>query len=291
MNYFSMERDTPPKSSQIIVTGATGFIGQNLVRHFLNNNYQVIATARNSKKAERFDWFNDVQFIESDQHKSNFPLKIEKDTGLVHLAWQGLPNYESLFHFEENLQFNYHFVKSLVLRGVQQVLITGTCFEYGFQSGPIPSNAKTEPSNPYALAKDCLRKQLAFLNKFHPFCFQWARLFYMHGLGQNKKSLLSQLDSAISNNESVFNMSGGEQLRDYLPIESVVNQLFDLYTCKKHGVFNVCSGIPISVRRLVDERIKERNSTIKPNYGYYPYPEHEPMAFWGVPDFTNFHKN
>ena len=48
-----------------------------------------------------------------------------------------------------------------------------------------------------------------------PVVFQWARLFYMHGVGQNPASLLAQLDRAIDAGDATFNMSGGEQLRDY----------------------------------------------------------------------------
>ena len=271
-------------SRQVVVSGSTGFVGQHLVPLLLKHNFQVIATARDARKAATFDWFKDVQFVAADFHKNHQQIKVEQGAGLIHLAWQGLPNYKSLFHFEENLPYNYSFVKELVLGGVSQVLITGTCFEYGFQSGPIASTTKPLPNNPYAVAKDALRQQLEFLSNEHPFCFQWARLFYMYGKGQNPKSVLSQLDTAIENGDSIFNMSGGEQLRDYLPIEAVAQQLFDLYASSRPGTYNICSGNPISVGRLVKERIKERSASIQPNLGYYPYPDYEPMAFWGVRD-------
>ena len=44
---------------------------------------------------------------------------------------------------------------------------------------------------------------------------------------------------------------------------------------------NVCSGRPISVRELVEGFVRERGSAITLNLGRYPYPEYEPMAFWG----------
>jgi nucleoside-diphosphate-sugar epimerase len=280
------EKEREQKLRQVVVSGATGFVGQHLVPILLNNNYSVVAIARDGKKAKQFDWFKDVYFITSDFHKNSTKINIENGAGLIHLAWQGLPNYKSLFHFEDNLPFNYSFVKRLVLSGVSQVLITGTCFEYGFQSGPIASTERPQPNNPYALAKDSLRQQLEFLSNEHPFRLQWARLFYMYGKGQNPKSVLSQLDAAIDNGDSGFNMSGGEQLRDYLPIEAVAQQLFDLYVSSRTGTYNICSGNPISVRRLVEERIKDRCASIEPNLGYYPYPDYEPMAFWGVRDIS-----
>ncbi len=272
------------ESRQIIVSGATGFVGQHLIPLLLNDNFEVLATARNAQEAAAFDWYKDVQFVAADFHKDHRKIQVARGAGLIHLAWQGLPNYKSLFHFEENLPFNYSFIKGLVLSGVSQVLVTGTCFEYGFQSGPVASAAEPRPNNPYALAKDTLRQQLEFLSKDHPFRFQWARLFYIYGKGQNRKSVLSQLDTAIDNGDSTFNMSGGEQLRDYLPIEAVAQQLFDLYVSTRPGTYNICSGNPISVRRLVEERIKERRASIQLNLGYYPYADYEPIAFWGVRD-------
>ena len=47
------------------------------------------------------------------------------------------------------------------------------------------------------------------------------------------------------------------------------------------GIFNCCSGQPVSVRHLVEEHIAHRKATIALNLGQYPYPTYEPMAFWG----------
>ena len=104
----------------------------------------------------------------------------------------------------------------------------------------------------------------------------------MYGVGQNSGSLLAQLDNAIDSGEPSFNMSGGEQLRDYLPVEEVARQLVLLirYT-QFNGVVNVCSGKPISVRCLVEQHLAKRVSKIQLNLGYYKYPDYEPMAFWG----------
>ncbi len=244
--------------SRVIVTGATGFVGQHLVPLLLKKGHDVVAVARDENKAKLFDWFNDVQFVSTNLSEGVKHLKISPETSLIHLAWPGLPNYRSTFHFEENLPESYNFIKSAISEGITHVLVTGTCLEYGFYNGPIASNTKPCPNNPYGFAKNALRHQLEFLSKETPFCLQWARLFYMYGQGQNSKSILSLLDAAIDNGDTVFNMSGGEQLRDYLPIEAVAQQLSDLYDVKAEGTFNICSGQPISIRRLVEERVQKR---------------------------------
>ena len=272
---------TPKK---VIVTGATGFIGQHLVPLLLSHGFDVTAISRDVRKAKSFEWFDAVKFVSMDISEDVRNLDISSGMSLIHLAWSDLSNYNSAVHFEYNLPQSYNFIKSCINSGVSQVLVSGTCFEYGFQSGPIASNTKTCPNNPYGFSKDILRQQLEFLSKERSFCLQWARLFYMYGEGQNPKSVLSQLDNAIENGQAIFNMSGGEQLRDYLPIKAATHQLFDLYVSGREGIYNLCSGKPISVRRLVEERTRERAANIKFNFGYYPYSSHEPMAFWGIRD-------
>ena len=77
-------------------------------------------------------------------------------------------------------------------------------------------------------------------------------------------------------------MSGGEQLRDYLPVGQVAQHLVSLaLKATDNGVVNVCSGRPVSVRALVEGWIKENGWSIVPNLGHFAYPDYEPMAFWG----------
>jgi nucleoside-diphosphate-sugar epimerase len=216
-----------------------------------------------------------------------FRLMGEPDT-LLHLAWGGLPNYESLHHFEEELPAQYRFLRRLCEQGLENLVVTGTCFEYGMQSGPLREDLETRPSNPYGFAKDILRRQLQFLQKVRPFRLTWARLFYLFGNGQARTALWSQLRSVVERGTRTFNMSGGEQLRDYLPVTEVARHLVSLAALPgNHGCVNICSGKPVSVRALVEAWIKENGWEIDLNLGHYPYPDHEPMAFWGTRDRLN----
>ena len=80
-------------------------------------------------------------------------------------------------------------------------------------------------------------------------------------------------------------MSAGEQLRDFQPITEAARQLAGLLLCREFsGVVNCASGQPTSVRSLVEQRLHERGAELQLNLGHYPYPTHEPMAFWAVTD-------
>jgi nucleoside-diphosphate-sugar epimerase len=201
---------------------------------------------------------------------------------LIHLAWEGLPNYKSLVHFEEELPAQYRFLKGLIESGLKNLLVTGTCFEYGMFSGPLNEDMETRPNNPYGFAKDTLRRQLEYLQQIKLVNLTWARLFYVYGDGQSQNSLLSQLRNTVERGETVFNMSGGAQLRDYLHVSVVARYLVALLmTGLNNGIINVCSGTPISVRKLVEDWIEQNDWSINLNLGYYPYPDYEPMDFWG----------
>ena len=272
---------------KVLVVGSTGFIGSYvmdcLVRY---KDISIIATTRSLRKAKKFSWFNDkkINVIEFDisQTGSDVFKILRKPDAMIHLAWDGLPDYKNMMHIEQNLYKNYFFLRDMISGGLKDLTITGTCFEYGLKNGCLSEEIKTDPITSYAIAKDSLRRFLQELQKTKKFNLIWSRLFYVYGNGQSPKSLLSQLDAAINNKEKVFNMSGGEQLRDYLSIEKLAEYIVKIALQNKiTGIINCCSGKPISIRNLIENYIKERNANIRLNFGYYPYPDYEPMAFWG----------
>lgn len=273
--------------TKILVTGATGFIGNHLIPELLQRGCKVVATGTKEPQDIMASWLNQVNYVPYNLNAHNpqcYDL-FDKPDKLIHLAWPGLPRYQELFHFEQNLYSSYTLIKSLVLSGVREVVVLGTCFEYGMQNGLLSEDMPALPATAYALAKDTLRKFLEELAKKHPFQLKWVRLFYLYGEGQAKNAILEQLKTALLNCETVFNMSGGEQLRDYLSVEQVAQHLAQIALHRDFaGIINCCSGQPISIRKLVEDYLAQQNQHIELNLGYYPYPNFEPMAFWGCPD-------
>ena len=274
--------------SGILVTGSTGFIGNYVVRELLRRNIEVIATSRDRKKAEKFDWYPAVTYIECDLSENtgsiakNYAGFFHNPGKVIHLAWPGLPNYRELFHFEKNLVTDYSFLKNLVLDGISDITVTGTCFEYGLMEGCLSEDMPSDPQNSYGIAKDTLRKFLQQLERHRAFNMKWIRLFYMYGKGQHPGSLLAQLDKALEHNEPIFNMSGGEQQRDYLPVETVASNIVEIALQNKvTGIINCCSGRPVAVKDLVKEYLLKKDKSINLNFGHYPYSSLEPMRFWG----------
>jgi dTDP-6-deoxy-L-talose 4-dehydrogenase (NAD+) len=271
---------------KILVTGATGFIGRHVVEYLLSCGYSLITTAtKNKEEAEiLYPFLRKTEYIQKNlnDNEENYYAFFRKPDCVIHLSWEGLPNYNDLFHIERNLSANYYFIKNMVQNGLSDITIAGTCFEYGLQNGCLNEEMSTAPVTVYGLAKDTLRKFVEVLQIKYQFNMKWVRLFYPFGHGQGKKSLWTQLEEAIINKQEQFNMSLGEQLRDYLPVTCVAEYISKIaLQNKQNGIINCCSGKPISVKAFVERFFEERKYSIKLNRGFYPYPEYEPFAFWG----------
>jgi len=268
---------------KIAVTGATGFIGTHVLKELESHPVEIIAVTRDPKRLSESVNVHHAVSLDIANPGPDCYEKLGRPDVLIHLAWDGLPNYKSLHHFETELPLQFRFLQALIDSGLPSLFVAGTCFEYGMQSGPLSADMLPRPSNPYGFAKDALRQQLQFLKATKPFKLTWARLFYLYGEGQSSASLYPKLKEAVLRGDKVFNMSGGEQLRDYLPVEEVAKRIVNLsMDGTSNKVVNICSGKPISVRNLVEQWLAEHHWKIELNLGYYPYPDYEPMAFWGV---------
>lgn len=271
---------------RILVTGATGFVGNYVISELLHTGHDIIATSFNKDKAAKQDWYQKCDYIPFDLSSlnpdKNYYRFFKSPDLLIHLAWEGLPNYKADFHVMENLPRHFAFLKNLVQNGLKDISITGTCFEYGMQDGELSEGMPAMPSNAYAIAKNDLRLLLNGFAEIMPFDLKWIRLFYMYGRGQNPASLLSQLESAIQRGDTVFNMSPGDQLRDYLPVQKVAEYIVRIALQDKvTGIINCCSGLPITIKQLVLEYLQQKGVTMELNLGHYPYSDIEPRNFWG----------
>jgi len=269
----------------VALTGASGFLGRHVLSELNRRGIQPSVVLREGSELPTGASVREVARFDLRSVPEDAAAQLGNPDTLIHLAWGGLPNYGSLHHYEEELPAQYGFLKRMISGGVKTVVVAGTCFEYGMQSGPLAETTPALPQNPYGYAKDTLHRQLRFLQKELDFNLGWVRVFYPHGEGQPANSLYPQLKKAALEGSPTFNMSGGEQLRDYLPVTDMARDLVSIATLGDcNETLNLCSGVPISVRSLVEGWIRDNGWNIRPNLGFYPYSVHEPMAFWGVRD-------
>ncbi len=260
---------------KLLLTGATGFIGRHVLTRLREcDGVEIGILTRRSNVAPVgvTEIVDDIGNEALDWHALGCPDVV------LHLAWGGLPNYRSPRHFDE-AQRHSTFLRRLAAQGLPRLICAGTCYEYGMRQGCLAEHEVTDPANSYGLSKDVLRRQLALDTPNTQLL--WTRLFYLYGNGQAPTSLYSQVCAAIDRGDSVFRMSGGEQLRDFLPVTRAADHLVRLaLDPRQTGIFNIASGEPISIRRLVETWFADAGHSIRLELGHYPYPDWEPFAFW-----------
>ena len=268
----------PDSQMAVVVSGATGFIGSHVVDQLQKIDCKVIVPVRNIELAKQQEFLKDAELV----HVNNL-IEIGKIKGdnFIHCAWGDVGDVCSSNHLEIYLPEHYYLLKKIIQdQQYKKIIVLGTCFEYGKQYGPMRASTETKPNTPYAKAKDQLHLRLRALKEVEDIDLIWARIFYTYGPRQPSKALIAQFDNALECKEKVFNMSLGEQLLDYLPVEIVAKNIIDLLYARD-GVYNICSGTPKSVRRLLEERMISKNQFIKLNLGYFPYRADDSIAIWG----------
>ena len=133
---------------KVLVTGATGFIGSHVINELLEKDYNVVATSTSREKAMTANWYNKVEYIPLDLKTLvtdvDYYSFLDKPDLLIHLAWEGLPNYKSAFSpGRKPTQALFFFGESCATWTEATLLVTGTCFEYGMQEGRLSEDMPT----------------------------------------------------------------------------------------------------------------------------------------------------
>ena len=262
---------------KIAIIGGTGFIGSYLVKFFIKKKIRIIATYTNKKKL----FFNkNVKWKYLNIYKEkNYYKYLGNPDLVIHLSWGGLPNYNKISHIKHELNFQKSFIKGLISKGLKNIFISGTCYEYGKKKGKLNENMPTNPNNQYSKAKNELRKYLFKLKEKYYFNLTWGRIFYIYGKHNSRSTLYNQILESPKNN-SVVNVQGN-LIRDYLHINELVKLIYRISLKKNINIINICSGKGIRLKNLIKKICKDED--IKPNIIYVKnkISKYESNAFYG----------
>jgi dTDP-6-deoxy-L-talose 4-dehydrogenase (NAD+) len=276
---------------RVLVTGATGGLGSSIINRLLKEGTIVIATSRNESKIIHCNFYEKVKYVPYDlssRSSDNLFIKFGKPDKLIHLAWDKLQDQKNIAHTTTILEDHKSFISNLISNGLKDVNIIGTAYEYGLSEGIQKETDSPRPIVAYGIGKNKLREYIEVLQNKNDFTFKWIRVFNIFGAGKSGGNLYSQLVNAIESNQAVFNMSGGEQTRDYMTAEETAEIIFKISMQNRiNGIINCASGKPVKLKEMVSNFLAARNVRMNLNLGYYPYLDYEPMNQWGATEKLN----
>jgi nucleoside-diphosphate-sugar epimerase len=272
---------------KVLVTGATGGLGALIVENLIRRGIEVIATSRDVEKAKKSDFYPNVTYIpyeiKNDETKNLFEY-FQKPDRMIHCAWEklGAAEYKNKIHTTEILEKHKVFVNNLIQNGLKDITVVGSCYEYGLREGILKEEFESAPTVEYSIAKNLLREYIDSKVKEFNLIHKWVRVFYVFGPVKGRKNLYTQLVEAIERGDKSFNMSGGEQTRDFLTSEEIAEYIVRISLQDKvTGIINCCSGKPVVLKEFIKQFLADNNYKIELNFGFYPYPDYEPMHTWG----------
>jgi nucleoside-diphosphate-sugar epimerase len=243
-------------SRLVLLTGATGFVGRQVLRALAGSGTRVRAVVRvgSEERLERTAALERVVgspdlFAEDRGWWSDVCAGVDT---VVHAAWYAEPGL--YLQSPKNLDClvgTLRLAQGAAASGVRRWVGIGTCFEYDLAHGTLSVATPLRPASCYAGAKAAA---FMALSQFLPEAqveFAWCRLFYLYGEGEDARRLVPYVRMQLARNEPAL-LTRGDQVRDFLDVAEAGRMIARTALSQLQGPVNVCSGIPVTVRAFAE---------------------------------------
>lgn len=264
-----------------LVTGATGFVGSNLVRGLLNKGWMVDVIVRPSSSLEIFvDVKNNLSihvFNGEMEQMSEIVLKSSPDV-VFHVASMVVGEHESeqvVRIVSSNITFGSQLLEAMSLNGVSKFINTGTYWEHY-------ENKHYSPVNLYAATKHAFQSILQYYVEAKGIKAVTLELFDPYGPNDPRPKLVNLLIRIAETGESLA-MSPGEQKIDLVHIDDVVKAYIvvakRLIDCKVEGheIYGIGSGQPVTLKDVVAIIERQTGRKLNIEWGKRDYRSREVM--------------
>mgnify|MGYP001594090619 CR=1 FL=1 len=260
---------------KILVTGGAGFIGSYLTKRLVELKHEVIVV-------DSFESGN-YKNLRTIHNKINICKGNILDTTLVSKV---ISQIDVIFHLAAKTTVSqsngnkelYNLVNTegtqLLLNqakrcGVKKFIFASSAAIYGNQDDiSLCESVKPKPISPLGTSKLNAEKHcVVYRNKGLDVII--LRFFNVYGYGQNPNfsGAISNLVKCIHANKTFSIYGDGEQTRDFVYIDDVVNACIQCLTIKtnKNYIFNIASGTGLSINKLknMTEELTKKNIKVQ----------------------------
>lgn len=271
----------------ILITGATGFVGKNVIERIIKDaeDFSVIAFVdKNDISGINFLLRKKIPYLSQDDLDD-----YHGDINIcLHLASYGVAY--GARDVELMVDVNVRLAAKIAVfcskHNCSLFINTGSCFEYGSGfSGPISEKQDLKPEDLYAASKTACEVFLNTYARINGLKIITIRPFAIYGKYEPLYRLLPLIFDS-GRNKKPIELTGGEQIRDYMCVTDVADAIIRLIQNHSKTVcceaINICSGFALSIKDFilfVSDCCGFDTDLFA--FGKKPYRDHESMYFVG----------
>lgn len=242
-------------SDHIVITGGSGFIGKHLSVALLANGFRVTQLVRSIVPGCQYEQ-KQIAFDLNDRKKVQDCIATLQPNYAIHLASsKDRINSKAGFRdsYEKNVSMSLNLIDAcLNLSDFKRLVFLGSCDEYGQASSPFDESQREIPANAYGLSKLAVTKILSGL--YHSFQFPSVilRPTVIYGPGQGDEMFLPALVNSLLMGKE-FAMTSGEQMRDFIYVDDVVEAIIKALNADEHvngKVINIGAGVASKIKNI-----------------------------------------
>ncbi len=276
----------------VIITGATSFIGKELIKRMCQSKYRIVAVVRpgTSNRLTEFDK-RKIHIVENIMEEYAYITdKISTCDIFISLAWDGTRGKAR--NDEERQRKNYLYsMQALYVAanmGCKIFMSAGSQAEYGNISGKISESMLCQPVTGYGKWKFAFYKEASEYCKKNKIAFKEPRFFSLYGENDVEATMVIDIVKKMLRNEPC-ELTECTQNWDYLYISDAIEGMMKLLEVEcDDGAYNFGSGDVRQLKEYVVEMYEITHSKSKLLFGAVPYPDTGMVSIW--PDIDKLQK-
>lgn len=249
----------------VLVTGAAGFLGANLVRYLLAHEDCEIVALDDLSGGFRDNLPEDVNFVQGSitDHKllenlfNDYPF-----THVYHLAAyaaEGLSHFIRRFNYTNNLIGSVNLINECVKHEIECFVFTSSIAVYGSNQVPMYEDMVPQPEDPYGVAKYAVELDLKIAHEMFGLPYVVFRPHNLYGkyqnIGDKYRNVVGIFMNQILQGLPMTIFGDGEQQRAFSFVGDILRPMAQapLLRAAHNRVFNIGASQPYTVNILAQK--------------------------------------
>ncbi len=220
---------------QVLLTGASGFIGRHVLQSLRDQGIPFVAIGRTIPPG-----CTETEFIQADLLAApDFDALVNRAeaTHLLHLAWYA--EHGKYWTSTLNLRWveaTVRLVEAFCKVGGERVVAAGTCAEYDWSYGYCREElTPLKPNKLYGTAKDATKRLVMEICDAYQISCSWGRVFLPYGPGESRLRLIPSLIDVFRGINKPFSINVNSY-RDFIHVSDVADGFVSLIVSNERGV-------------------------------------------------------